>query len=395
MDEIRIAVVGLNRRGQYWLSLLKDIPGYRIIALCDLHERRCAEALAQLDNDSDVRTTVRYEDILADERIDAIALSVRTLQQGAMAAQALEAGKHVNSEVPAAHSIEDCWRIVLAAERSGKTYHLAEQLRYCGFVQAWQRMVSEGALGKVMFVEGQYFHYLPDHFHLEPGTGRYLHLDELPDHPGREPSVIQNMPPLHYLPHELSPLLKVLDDRIVQVVGMGTDSPSQVLPDVASSDFQIGLMKTAKGAVLRMATTFQLPGPHAAPDAPGCHWYHIKGTKGIVESPRDCGEAYVRWLDDGKMERPEPMDVGTVPADAPDEAKQSGHGGVDWYPHAMFRDHLLQGAPLDIDVYQAMDTAAPAILAADSIEQGSHPIAVPDFRPGLQRKAGEAPSGGG
>ena len=45
----------------------------------------------------------------------------------------------------------------------------------------------------------------------------------------------------------------------------------------------------------------------------------------------------------------------------------------------------------EIDVYTAMDTAAPAILAADSIEQGSIPFDVPDFRPGPTRKSGETP----
>ena len=33
-----------------------------------------------------------------------------------------EKARHVHAEVPAAHTIEDCWRIVVAAERSGCTY---------------------------------------------------------------------------------------------------------------------------------------------------------------------------------------------------------------------------------------------------------------------------------
>ena len=393
MDNIRIAIVGLGRRGQYWLSLLKDMPGYDIVALCDLLEQNRDGALSQLDGGPDVRTYERYEDVLADERVDAVALAVRALDQGAMAAQALEAGKHVNAEVPAAHSIDDCWRIVLAAERSGKTYHLAEQVRYCGFIQSWQQMVDQGDLGKIMFVEGQYFHYLPDHFHTDRRTGAFVRSDELDDHTHCEPTILQRMPPIHYLPHEMSPMLKVLNDRVVQVVGMGSSAPSQVLPDVATPDFQIGLMKTAKGAVLRLATTFQLPGPHTAEGISSWHWYHVKGSKGLVESPRAGRETYVRWLHNDGTDQLEALDLNTAPVDAPDEAKRSGHGGVDWYPHARFRDHLLHGEPLDIDVYQAMDTAAPAILAAESIDRDSQPLSVPDFRPGPDRRIGMPPSG--
>ena len=68
-------------------------------------------------------------------------------------------GKHVNMEVPAAHTMEDCWRIVTAAERTGRVYQLAEQTRYWGFVDAWRDLVAEGRLGRVTYCEGQYIGY--------------------------------------------------------------------------------------------------------------------------------------------------------------------------------------------------------------------------------------------
>ena len=58
---------------------------------------------------------------------------------------------------------------------------------------------------------------------------------------------------------------------------------------------------------------------------------------------------------------------------------------------AAFRDALLHGKDTGFDVYHAVETAAPAILAADSIDQGSQPLRVPDFRPGPHRPAGQAP----
>ena len=122
--------------------MLQRIPGYRIQALCDpissLHER----ALAALDGPKEVETYSSYDDFLGDRRIDAVAVCVRCRELGELAARALEAGKHVNSEVPAAHTMEDCWRIVLATERSGLVYQLGEQTRYWGFVEAWRNLVS-------------------------------------------------------------------------------------------------------------------------------------------------------------------------------------------------------------------------------------------------------------
>ena len=114
MDEIRIGIFGEGHRGLGWLRLMDRLDGYRIVAVGDIFEPLNERALAQLKDRRGVAAYVEYEDMLADPNIDAIALTVRCEEQGAMAAQALEAGKHMNSEVPVAFNVEDCWRIVEA-----------------------------------------------------------------------------------------------------------------------------------------------------------------------------------------------------------------------------------------------------------------------------------------
>jgi len=159
MDDIRVGLVALGHRGLHWLRILQGMRGYGVTAVCDpivaLHER----TLAALDRREEVTAYARYEDMLADPNMDAVALCVRCREQGALAAQALEAGKHAHSEVPAAHTMEDCWRIVLAAERSGLVYQLGEQTRYWGFVEEWTRMRENGELGHVCFAQGEYIHF--------------------------------------------------------------------------------------------------------------------------------------------------------------------------------------------------------------------------------------------
>ena len=376
MDEIRIAVVGLGGRGLGWIDLLQKMRGYRIAAVCDpveaLHER----ALARVRDTKDAKAYARYEDALADPNVDAVALTVRCQEQGALAAQALEAGKHVNSEVPAAHSIEDCWRIVRAQEKSGKVYQLAEQTRYWGFVEAWRTLVSEGKLGQITFCEGQYFHYYVGQHFRDPKTGRFVHPDEVVKHPEAKPAWLNEMPPIHYLPHELSPMLKVLDDRVTEVVAMSTKSPSYAHPRIGSPDMQVALMKTEKDAILRMGVSFAQPHPEA-----NYHWYHVMGTKGAVEWKRADRDKPRMWLADGQMHDVAEVDWRFERTDAPAEARGTGHGDADYYVHAAFRDAILEGKPLQFDVYKAMGTAAPAILAAESIAQGSKLMQVPDFRP--------------
>jgi predicted dehydrogenase len=387
MEEIRVGLVGLGGRGLGWLRHLQRIPGYRITALCDpivaLHDR----ARAALAEGREVAAYARYEELLADDNVDAVALCVRCREQGALAAQALEAGKHVNAEVPAAHTLEDCWRIVTAVERTGRVYQLAEQTRYWGFVDAWRDLVRSGRLGHVTYCEGQYFHYYtPVRCVQDARTGRFYNDAEAPAHPEAAPTWLMAMPPIHYLPHELSPMLKVLDDRVVEVTAMSTRMPSYAHPRVEQADMQVALMKTEKGAILRMATSFAQPHPHH-----GYHWYQVIGTNGRVEWRRTDRDFPKLWLADAQMHDMAEVDWRYERSTAPTEARGSGHGDADYYVHTAFRDAVLGDRPLEFDVYRAMETAAPAILAAESIAQGTRLMAVPDFRPGPARPAGQMP----
>jgi predicted dehydrogenase len=388
MKEIRMGVVGLGLRSVGWIHQLQRIEGFRITAICDVIPAMREQALSKIKNPGEVKSYGRYEDILADANVDAIALCVRAKNQGALAAQALRAGKHVNAEVPAAHTLEDCWSMVLAQEQSGCVYLSAEQTRYYGYVEAWAKLVAEGTLGHITYCEGQYLaHYGTLHFFKDPKTGRFYDLNELDQHPEARSTWLQDMPPIHYLPHNLSPMLKVLDDRVVEVTAMSTQSPSQAFPQINQPDIQVALMKTAKGTILRMLVGFTQPMPAGLP-----HQVHqVIGTKGSVELNRASNQKPKMWLNGMQMHDAAEVDWRYERTDAIPEAKGSGHGDSDYYIHIAFRDAVLDGKPLTFDVYRAIEAAAPAILAGDSIAQNSKLLQVPDFRPGESRPKGTAP----
>ena len=78
------------------------------------------------------------------------------------------------------------------------------------------------------------------------------------------------------------------------------------------------------------------------------------------------------------------MPWSTARPDAPAAAKGSGHGDADFYVYAQFADAVLRGVPPEMDVYTAVETAAPAILAAKSRGNGGR--APPNFDPVLMRR---------
>jgi predicted dehydrogenase len=263
---------------------------------------------------------------------------------------------------------------------------LAEQGRYGGWVDAWREQVASGRLGQITLCEGQYFHYYVEKQHQDPASGAFYPPQEAALHPEAQPTWLQEMPPIHYLPHELSPLLSILDDRVVEVVAMSTGSPSYAHPELAQPDMQVALMKTEKGTIMRLAASFAQPHPPA-----NNHWYQVLGTKGRLEWRRSLRDLPKLWYADAQMFDLAEVDWRRERLDAPAEARGSGHGDADYYVHATFRDILLAGRSQDFDVYRAMDTAAPAILAAESIAQGTALLPVPDFHPNATRPKGEMP----
>ena len=101
------------------------------------------------------------------------------------------------------------------------------------------------------------------------------------------------------------------------------------------------------------------------------------------------------WLADDQMHDMAEVDWRFERTDAAPEARASGHGDADYYVHAAFRDAVRDGKALEFDVYRAIETAAPAILAADSIDCGARPMKVPEFRPTDARPSGFMPGEAG
>jgi hypothetical protein len=181
----------------------------------------------------------------------------------------------------------------------------------------------------------------------------------------------------------LSPLISILDDRVARVTAMGTRRRSYVHDWLPQSDIEVAIMHTEKDTILRLMTGFTSPSLQGSE-----HCCRLVGTNGWVEQGRTDSDPGKQWFVGMKDKTDTDWESSE---DEPDEARQSGHGGLDYYPVATFVQSVLKDEPSAMDVYQAADTAAPAILAAASAAQGSVCLEIPDFRPDGGRKPGEWP----
>ncbi len=385
---IRIGVVGLGPRGRNNAiqSFLK-FDEYELVCVCDIIPELVESLTSELEKESDFKVAgyTDYTEMLEKEQLDAICIEVDVDKQIDLACQAMEAGLDVMIEVPLTYSIEECWKIVTTVERTGKVFFMMEQARYGGYVEAYREIVQSGAMGKPLFAEGEYFHFVDGYF-FQGDDGKWFSNNDFGKDPAAKPTWRYYNPPIVYLPHDLSPLLYILDDRVTRVVGMANRKQSYKYPNMKYCDTQAALMHTEKDVVMRLAVGFSTVNSNER-----CHWQHIKCTDGEVEGPRTISDTHKLFIPKWQMKNPIDMDWGFLRLDAPPAAAESGHGGMDFYAFATFADTVLHGVPLVFDVYKAVETAAPAILAAESIENGNIPIDVPDFRPGPNRKPGEMP----
>jgi predicted dehydrogenase len=113
----RVGVVGLGYWGPNLARNFAAIPGCELAWCCDGSEAARARWAPAFPG---ARFTADIEDLLGDDRLDAVVLATPVPTHGPLAERVLDAGKHCLVEKPLAYTVEDAERAVAAAARSGK-----------------------------------------------------------------------------------------------------------------------------------------------------------------------------------------------------------------------------------------------------------------------------------
>lgn len=382
--KVRMAILGTGPRGTSLACVYAQHPDLEIVAVCDIADGMAEGAAEYLRRDygMDPRVFTSYEDMAKNAVYDAILIACDPDIQVQYAVEEMHRGIHVMTEVPAAHTIQQCYDLVNAVRITGAKYQLAEQTRYWHFISEWRKMAAAGDFGKIYYAEGEYLHYEAawDYFRHKK-TGAHVWTSDMApyiNNPEYEPTwrFRAFMDPIWYLPHELSPLLSITGGRIKSVSCLGTRLGSYAHEDIPCRDLECALMYNTNDTIFSLRAGFNTPYGHKR--GTGAHWYQIKGSKQSVESSRttiDLPKSYIAGND--WVERPE---WGCADPNAAEVFKNAPHGGADYYPIYYFIDSILNDKTPPMDVYRAVETAAPAILAAESARLGGVRLEVPDFR---------------
>ena len=143
--ELKIAVVGAGGMGTVHISNYAHIPGCKVVAVCDAAETarlKAGEIGAALYNDLD--------EMPAREEIDVVDVCTPTWLHKKHVMTALEAGRHVICEKPAALCKRDAAEMFGLAREKGLQLHIAHVVQYAPETKVLRELVESGEYGRVL-----------------------------------------------------------------------------------------------------------------------------------------------------------------------------------------------------------------------------------------------------
>jgi predicted dehydrogenase len=218
-----------------------------------------------------------FENLVKRDDLDVVYIPTPWRWHVPMAVAAMEAGKHVFVEVPAASTLEDCWKLVETSERTRRHCVMLENCCYGENELMVLGMVRAGLFGELTHAEAAYIHDL-----------RNILFDNLEGLWRRDEHFTRNGN--LYPTHGLGPVAHYLDinrgDRFEALVSMSSreaslsarrDRPagrrSRAKDTYACGDMNTSILRTARGRTVLLQHDVVTPRPYTRIN-------HISGTKG-------------------------------------------------------------------------------------------------------------------
>jgi len=391
IDTVRIGIIGLGMRGPGAVNRMSHIEGVEIKGLCDLRTERVEAAQKGLKNSVHTPTSYSgkedsWKELCDRDDIDLIYICTPWHLHTPMAVYAMNAGKHVAVEVPAASTVDECWQLVQTSEKTKKHCMMLENCCYDFFELLTLNMARQGYFGEIIHAEGAYIH---DLLGLNFDKNGYQDMWRL-----KENYKNGNLYPTHGL------------GPVCQIMNINRGDKMDYLTSMASNDFHMAKkaeelaakdsfyqefvgkkfrgnmnttsVRTANGRTIMIQHDVTSPRPYS-------RIHLVSGTEGFAcKYPEPAkiakGEEYVSAEEFKRLEAQYTPEI--VKKVGEMAKKIGGHGGMDFMMDWRLIDCLRNGLPLDQDVYDAASWSVIAPLSEWSVANRSNSIDIPDFTGG-------------
>ena len=380
MDELRIGVIGLGARGAFARRFHRPEEGARLTAVCDLRPAALAAAGAKLGfgrwPDPAVAAAADPRELL-DADLDAVVVLTPDDTHAALGELFLEAGIAVYLEKPMATTVEDCDRLLRAAERTGTVLHVGHNMRHMPVVTQMRELIRSGAIGEVQSVWCRHFvghggdYYFKD-WHADRSRSVGLLLQK----------GAHDLDVIHWLAGGYTRRVSAFGDlRVYGRIADRRDNSDREMQDwhsygnwppldqrglnpvVDVEDLSLVNLQLGNGVLAAYQQC------HFAPD----YWrnYTVIGTEGRLENFGDGAGGVIRLWNRRHDYRAE------GDAEFPIAAGEGGHGGGDEGIAAEFLRYLREGGARSATPLAAREAVAAGAAATRSLRSGGRVLEVP------------------
>lgn len=389
MDIVRMGFVGVGLQGGAHVQNFLKIDGVDIKAICDIDVPRMEEVIGWVEDAGRPRPAAYgrgetdFVRMCETEELDLVLTATPWEWHVPVCTSAMENDKHAATEVPAAYTIADCWKLVEWSERYQKHCVMMENVNYGPAELMVLNMVRQGLFGEILHGEGGYLHDLRAIKFEDAHEGLWRRAHSMARNGNLYPT------------HGLGPIANCMDinrgDRFDYLVSMS--GPSRGLQQWAKDhypadspqrreryllgDVNVSLIKTSNGRTIYVSHDTNLPRPYS-------RIHLVQGTKGIFQGYPD--RVHVEGRSPGHEW--EPMEDYYQEFEHPlwrrlqEESEGARHGGMDFVEDWRLIQCLRQGTPTDMNVYDAAALSAVTPLSEWSVANQSRPIEFPDFTRG-------------
>jgi len=384
----KVGIVGTGGRGT---SLLENLlaADVKVLALCDVVREKAEHGQSMVEKAGQPSPALytdgdhAFESLVARDDLDLVIIATPWNWHVEMAVAAMSHGKHAAVEVPAATTIEDCWKLVNTSEQTRRHCIMLENCCYGYNETLILRMIHEGLFGDLVYGEGAYVHDLREELFSNKGEGLWRRTV----HTQRNCNL--------YPTHGLGPIANYMGiqrgdsfDYLVSVStpqrGLDQYRKAHLEPSdprwaerYVIGDMNTSIIKTANGLSITLKHDTVNPHPYDRINV-------IAGTKGAFADypPRIYFDGQPGAEDWGTIESWKEHQHPLWKAEGEIAKKLGGHGGMDYIMLYRLMQCMRAGMAPDMDVYDAAAWSAPGPLSRASVAGGSAPIKFPDFTRG-------------
>ena len=145
-NKIRFGILGCGMIASFHADAIRSLDDACLMGAADHSPARAQDFAGKYG----IKAYDSYEQMLADELIDAVCICTPSSFHADNAIAALNAGKYVVLEKPMAITVEDTQRVIEACEENQRMLTVISQLRFSQDVLRIKRLLEENAFGKIV-----------------------------------------------------------------------------------------------------------------------------------------------------------------------------------------------------------------------------------------------------